>query len=250
MNILLTNDDGYFAPGIIAIYERLKSEGYNVYVVAPETGQSAKSQAITLTEPLRANKHNINGNIFWGITGFPTDCVFMGVLELYKDIKFDLIISGINNGANVGFDINYSGTIGAAREALSYNIPALAVSLFTHDVKADFSLACDYATLVIDKISKEGFRTDCLYNLNIPYTKDIKGLAITNMSGVRYFSGIDKRIDPYGREYYFITGDLLWNYNEGTDAYMLHKDYATLTPLKIDYTDNIEIHRLNKIFEG
>ena len=253
MNILLVNDDGVMAPGINALKNYLYNRGHNIYVVAPESHQSAKSQAITLGDPLRLHKHIIDDFVCYGVTGFPADCVFMGVLEIYKDIKFDLIVSGINNGANVGFDINYSGTVGAAREALSYGIPCIASSLFTHDLQADFTFACEMTELVINKLSENGFRKDCIYNLNVPYVpaEEIKGFAITNMSGVRYFSGIEKHTDPYGKDYYFITGKMNdWDYVSGTDADYLFRNYVNLTPIDIDYTHKEEYNRLQEIFKN
>ncbi|MBQ7257676.1 MAG: 5'/3'-nucleotidase SurE [Abditibacteriota bacterium] len=250
MNILLVNDDGVSARGLHSLKNRLIKEGHKVYVVAPDSQQSCQSQAITLRSPLRAQKYIYDNVECYGITGTPADCVFMGVLEFYKDVKFDLIISGINLGANVGFDINYSGTLGSAREALSYGIPGLATSLFTHDLDADFSVACDWTLLVINKLFECGFKDNTVYNLNTPYVKkeDISGLVVSHMSGVRYFSGVEKRIDPYGRDYYFITGKLFEYFDKDTDSDMLGKNYVTLTPLTVDYTDYDECNKLKKIF--
>ncbi len=250
MNILLVNDDGVSSKGLHSLKCRLIKEGYNVFVVAPNDAQSCKSQAITLGTPLRANKYIYDGVECYGISGTPADCVFMGVLELYKDIKFDLLISGINYGANVGFDINYSGTLGAAREALSYNIPGLATSLFTHDLDADFSVACDFTVYAIKELFKIGFKSQTVYNLNVPYVKyeDISGFVVSHMSGVRYFSGIEKRVDPYGKDYYFITGELFDYFDKDTDSDMLGKNYVTLTPLTVDYTDYDEYKKLKEIF--
>ncbi|MBQ0106208.1 MAG: hypothetical protein KBT47_09300, partial [Armatimonadetes bacterium] len=156
---------------------------------------------------------------------------------------------GINNGANVGYDINYSGTLGAAREAFSYGIPTMAVSFFTHNPEADFSVPCHWTVKVLEKL-KDKCSADCLYNLNVPNktSSEIRGLKICPMSQVKYFSGIEENIDPYGRKYYFITGNYNWKLGDRKDADFLLKNYVTLTPIKIDYSDYDEINRLNNIF--
>lgn len=250
MNILITNDDGVSAKGIQSLRQRLAKEGHNVYVVAPDTGYSCKSQAISVSTPLRVEKYEKDCNTCYRVKGYPADCIFVALLDLFKNIKFDLIISGINNGANLGFDINYSGTLGAAREGLSYGIPCIAVSYFTHNTEADFTVACDYTIIVIDKLFSNGIKTDCVYSLNIPY-KDknkIKGICVCPMSNFKYFNGLKKYTDPFGKDFYFISGEYNFKQEKDKDAALLFENYVTLTPLKIDYTEYNELNRLKDIF--
>ena len=252
MNILLTNDDGYSAKGIQSLKNALKREGHNVYISAPAGPSSCSSQALTVNNPIRVEKIEDNDDSILVVNGFPADCIFPALLDYYKDIHFDLVVSGINNGANLGYDVNYSGTIGAAREALAYGIPTLAVSYFTHNPDADFTPACNWTVKIIDRLYKD-MRNDVLYNLNVPYLPDdeIRGFYVCPMSQFKYFKKIEKINDPYGRDYFFILGDYKWELVEGLDAKRLvDEDCVTLTPISLDYTDYKEIQRLNNVLRG
>jgi len=248
MNILLTNDDGIHAKGLLVLKNKLKLK-HNIFVCAPDDQRSATSHSMTLGNPIRIKEIYIDNERCYSCSGFPADCVFLGVLELFKHIKIDLVVSGINLGANLGFDISYSGTVGAAKEGLSYGIPSVATSITTHDKNANFSVAADYTVDIIHKLFENNIQKNCIYNINVPNLpkEEIKGIKCTNMSGVRYDSKIDKRTDPFNEDYYFITGELFDEHPINSDSHSVKENYVSVTPLSMDFTDYTELDRLKSI---
>ncbi len=257
LNILLTNDDGIFSEGLKALYEELINLSYNgkkfnVTVVAPSQEQSGASHSITLNRPLRMAK--VSENKF-AIDGTPVDCILFGISEILKKIP-DMIISGINRGANIGDDTIYSGTVAAARDGSMYSVPSFAFSLELAE-NMDFSLAAKKSIEIIKKfldrplLLPSGF----FLNVNIP-SSEIKGIKVARLS--RKFSNPfdDKKPliygnnDPRGKRYYWIGQDnSFWDETEDTDYYSLTHGYITITPMHRDQTSYNLIEAMKKEFE-
>ena len=238
MDILLTNDDGIYAPGLLALHKRLAA-GHSVSVIAPDREQSAVGHAITLNEPLRAHKASING-LFQGyaVTGTPADCIKMGVLEIL-DSKPDIVISGINPGANVGVNINYSGTVAAAKEATLYGILAIAVSIHSREVQ-DYDEAAIFIEELAEQVYANRLPFGTFLNVNIPNRplKEIAGVRISRLDMDFFPEYIDKRVDPRERTYYWQGCDSLpAAKTTDVDGTALCEDFISITPIKCDQTD-------------
>lgn len=238
MHILLTNDDGIQAPGLWALYDRFVKK-HAISVIAPDREQSAIGHAITLNQPLRATRVSMNGNRpGYAVSGTPADCVKLGVLELLES-KPDMLISGINPGANVGVNINYSGTVAAAKEAALYGIMALAVSCMGSATDHYNDVAAFVAKLAV-KVAENGLPFGTFLNINIPDApiKDIRGIRISKLS-VKFFpESIDKRVDPRRRTYYWQGCDSLpVSDNPEIDGTVLSDKYISITPITCDVTD-------------
>jgi 5'-nucleotidase len=232
MQILLTNDDGIFAPGLAAMEHELGKIG-DVCVVAPATEQSGVGHSITFLAPLIA-KEIFDGNRHrgWAVEGSPADCVKIGVFE-FCPRRPDLVVSGINGGLNAGINVLYSGTVAAAIEGAFFGITSVAVSL-EYDEHAQFDRAAEMARHVIQQILSHDEARHRLYNLNFPTAAMIepRGLKVVPMGVARYGEHFIKRQDPKGRNYYWATGDPPPT-DEGhpTDLSVLAQGYASLTPL-------------------
>ena len=238
MNILLTNDDGIYAPGLRALYHHLAVEN-SVEVIAPDREQSAVGHGITLNAPLRAIKISIP-NAFEGyaVSGTPADCIKMGVLEILA-AKPDLVISGINPGANVGVNVNYSGTVAAAKEATMYGILGIAVSIHSREVESYDEAAAFIAYLARD-IYARGLPAGTFLNVNIPNRPfaEISGVQFSRLDMDFFPEYIDKRIDPRQRTYYWQGCDSLpQGKSLDIDGSALCKDFISITPIKCDQTD-------------
>ena len=234
LNILLSNDDGIDAEGIIVLEEIVRSMGHNIFIVAPDRNQSATSHSLTLTKPLRINEISKNK---WETTGTPTDCVLIATHGLINE-KMDMIISGINHGPNMGEDILYSGTVAAAMEGHLMGVPAIAISLATYNEK-DFSKCKDVIIPIIDYILK--FDNNCIFiNVNIPNkeNKKINGIKITELGSRVYSDILIERLDPRGKRYYWIGGsEPTYENIEGTDFEAIADNYVSITPLHTNLTD-------------
>ena len=203
MNILITNDDGIYAEGIIELSKEI-SKIANVYVVAPDSQRSATGHSITIHSPIMVQEVNMGANIkAYSISGTPADCVKVGIEALFKDIDFDLVLSGINNGPNLGTDVIYSGTVSAAIEGLVLNKPSIAVSFNEFNIKSEvYKEASKYISTIIENIKdKLELLNDCILNVNIPNTK-IKGYKITKLGERKYDNVMDERISPFGQRYF------------------------------------------------
>ncbi|MBI5418013.1 5'/3'-nucleotidase SurE [Candidatus Poribacteria bacterium] len=247
-NIIVTNDDGIDSPGLHALAKALNSLG-NVYVIAPHEEKSAIGHSVTLHHPLRA-KILKNDNKLIALQGTPSDCVIFGVLHLLKEQKIDLIVSGINIGPNLGDDVTYSGTIGAAIEGTLLKIPSIAISLADR-ASDNFSLAASFARKISIFVIKNGLPPMTLLNINVPSQKDdnIKGYTITRQGKGIYRDNIVEKIDPRGRKYYWIDGDEpKWkNENSGdTDFYAISQNYISITPLALDLTNYSVLEPMRK----
>lgn len=252
MKALISNDDGINATGILAAKQSIE-DLCNTVVVAPEIQQSGIGHALTLFEPLRINKTTLkDGSPGYAVTGTPTDAVTMGLFEI-MDEKPDIMISGINTGFNIGkAELTTSGTIGAALEAASFKIPTIAVSQsVTRDdikfengsVEVDFAFAQKMLRKLAKHVLKKGMPEGCdLLNLNIPDNPVSDEFEVVSLGERMYTPLIQTRLDPRGKPYYWIGGELCEFPEKGTDGNTLINEHkATVTPIKIDQTGNIDV---------
>ena len=251
MKALISNDDGVTASGILAAKKAVE-DLCDTCIVAPETQQSGIGHALTLYEPLRLNKHILrDGSVGYGISGTPTDAVTIGLFELL-DEKPDIMISGINTGFNLGqAELTTSGTLGAAIEAASFGIPSIAISqeVARDDIKfenGEVEIDFDFAGKMLKKLTKIVLKKGLpegidLLNVNIPANPANEEFEVVKLGKRMYTPVIDKRLDPRGKPYYWINGDLYEGDGPGSDSYELRKEHkTTVTPLKIDLTKNMD----------
>lgn len=244
MRILLTNDDGYFAPGLQALSEVLANQ-HDLYIVAPEGQRSAIGHSITLFEPLLLAKHSLpGGRQGFAVRGTPSDCVKLAVQgELIP--RPDLVISGINHGQNLGTDVFYSGTVSAAMEGVLLGIPAIAVSLASYEYE-DFHPAAQFMQERLIQLA--GLCGQGLLNINIPGTPATgwKGLLVTRLGKTTYTDVFSHYTDPRGRSFYWQGGTLQWEEQEGTDLWAVAHGYVAVTPLHSDLTDYARVEELGQ----
>lgn len=238
--ILVTNDDGISSPGIRSLSRALRQLG-DVYTVAPEREQSAVAHSLTLHKPIRSTRTAKNT---YFINGTPTDCVILAVNKLLP-VRPDVVVSGINNGANLGDDITYSGTVAAAIEGTLLGIPSVAVSLVRNGhsngnrgVASWFQTAADYALDITARVLEQGLPGNTLLNINVPHVKKIKGIRITKQGRRVYDNSVQERHDPRGREYYWIGGTVpSWEAPEDSDFAAVREGYVSVTPVHLDLTN-------------
>ena len=241
MHILVTNDDGVLAPGILALAQEMRALG-DVTILAPDRNWSASGHVKTLDRPLRVKSVVLaDGSSAWASDGAPSDCVSLAA-HGFVEQKIDLVVSGINSYANVGHDVTYSGTVTAAMEATIWDIPAIAFSLDQPDNftgMVDYAPAARFAQRVAQAVLKYSLPKNVLLNVNIPFLPDeqIKGFRISRMGLRVYHDKLDRRTDPRGKPYYWIIGDLPTSVPErGTDTGTLADGYVSITPLQLDLT--------------
>jgi 5'-nucleotidase len=248
MRILLTNDDGIQAVGLRALYKAFVAEGFIVDVVAPVSEQSAVGHAVTLSSPLQVRRFKENGFDGLGVGGTPVDCVKLALSTLL-DKKPDIVVSGINSGANVGVDILYSGTVSAATEGALAGLSALAVSIDNYNPLDLFSQAA-YCVKVIKNMPWDRLSPKRVMNLNFPDcpVEQSRGLRFCPHTGASYVDWYQAGRDPRGRPYYWLDGEIPpENISEGRDRRLLSEGYMTLTPLKFDFTDHEILGQLEKL---
>lgn len=238
MRILVSNDDGIDSAGIHALVNSLK-EIAEVTVVAPHTEQSAVGHAITMQTPLRVFEYHKDGKFFgYAIGGTPADCVKIGIRNLMTDPP-DLVVSGINHGSNTAINIIYSGTVSAAREAAIMDVPAIAISVASHAVK-DFSIAAKAAQSLAKEVYEKGLPLGTMLNVNVPNIPEekIAGVLVTKQGKSKWDDVYEKRVDPYGRNYYWLTGNLLVvDHDLEIDQIAIQNNYISVTPIHFDLTD-------------
>jgi 5'-nucleotidase len=236
--ILITNDDGIFAKGIRSLYEAAKDFG-EVVLVAPDSPQSGMGHAITINHPLRLDPSSMFPEIeSYSCSGTPVDCVKLGIYELLKR-KPDLIISGINHGANTSTNVLYSGTMSAAVEGAMEGIPSIGFSLCAFEADADFTLAQEVAKKLIGKALEDKMPKGVCLNVNIPKinSSEFKGIRVCKGAHAFWEDRFDKREDQFGKPYYWLTGDFMnQDRGENTDLYWIDNGYATIVPIKFDMT--------------
>jgi 5'-nucleotidase len=248
LHILLTNDDGITAPGIKALWTELAKIG-TVTVVAPDRERSATSQAITVHQPIRVDEHCIDNPAIcgWRVGGTPTDCVKMAVEALLEN-KPDVIVSGINQGQNLGTDVLYSGTVSAAIEGALHGIPSIAVSLASWD-STDFAQAAEFARKLVLKFAANTLPPNTLLNVNVPVLSggQTPSVAITKLGVIEYENTFERRLDPRGRIYYWMGGNIVdTNNEEGTDVAAIKQGRISVTPIHFDLTNYAIMHILEE----
>ncbi len=235
---LLTNDDGIYARGLLALYRELSRDAECI-IVAPEVEQSAVGHAITISRPLMVRKARKNGSFLgYAVLGTPADCVKIGIGELAGK-PVDLVVSGINRGANVGINVLYSGTVSAATEAAILGVPSLAISLDTHNDSADYSAAARFARRMAAFILENPLPGVAL-NVNVPAIPEeaIRGVVAARQGRARLMECFEKRVDPRENIYYWLAGETeLPSQEQGdTDAGALKQGMITVTPIHCDLT--------------
>ena len=239
--ILVTNDDGISSPGIKVLAKTLKTIG-DVYVVAPETEQSAVAHALTLHRPLKSEK---TGSNTYFINGTPTDCVIAAVNKILP-LRPGLLVSGINNGGNLGDDITYSGTVAAAMEGTLLGVPSIAVSLVRENRNGPaikwsasaYVAAAAFARELAVRVLEKGLPVDTLLNVNVPEAKKIKGVKFTKQGKRIYDNSIQELRDPRGREHYWIGGGIpQWEAGGDTDFEAVMNGYISVTPVHLNLTN-------------
>jgi 5'-nucleotidase len=237
--ILITNDDGITSPGIRALVEAVRDLG-DVIVVAPDSPQSGMGHAITIGDPLRLDKVEVfDGIASWQSSGTPADCVKLARDKILH-AKPDLCLSGINHGANHSINVIYSGTMSAAMEAAIEGIPSIGLSLLDFRFEADFTIAKKVARDLTQRMLGNKLPDHILLNVNVPVTTeaDFKGMKICRQAHAKWQEEFDHRRDPRGRDYYWMTGKFInMDKDPGTDVQALAEGYASVVPIRIDFTD-------------
>lgn len=251
MNILVTNDDGVTAPGLLALAQEMRKLG-KVTVFAPDKNWSASGHVKTMERPLRVRETTLaDGTNAFTSDGAPSDCVALSLLGLHQE-QIDLVVSGINPHANIGHDITYSGTVTAAMEAVITGVKGIAVSLDSPDGfkgLLDYSTSASVARRVVEKVIADGLPKDVVVNVNVPYLKEneLKGFMITRQGLRVYRDALDTRNDPRGKPYYWIGGESPTGVDEpGTDFGALKAGYVSITPLQLDLTNYKSMDVLRK----
>lgn len=246
MNILISNDDGIDAPGLAALESVLGQFG-TTWVVAPDRERSAQSHTLTMHKPLFAKPR---GPRRFAVSGTPADCVYMATYGLLPE-RADLVVSGINRGANIGHDVHYSGTVAAAREGSLQGIPSLSVSLAYLDVPKHYDTAAALAARVVERMLSDGVAEDCHLNLNVPDLPldQVRGIRPAPLGRRTYGHLVETRTDPRGRTYYWIGGPPLKFTEDGErDGPVVQAGFAALTPLSTLPTDVGMLERLRDWF--
>jgi 5'-nucleotidase len=247
MRILLTNDDGIYSKGIEALYFALVQE-HDITVVAPETEQSAVGHAITWLDPLRVDKVHRNGSFFgYALNGTPADCVKIAITELMTPPP-QVVVSGINLGANVGVNVIYSGTVSAATEAAVLGVPSVAVSIDSFRPE-DFSAVSEFIPRLLKTIEREGLPEGMSLNVNVPNlaARDIQGVRITHQGKKKHLERYDRRLDPRGHVYYWLCNSTFTRDTDPlADSVALEEGYISVTPIHYDLTRHEMLETLRR----
>ncbi len=248
-HVLLTNDDGIEAPGLRALLQALQPD-YRLTVVAPDHNWSAAGHTKTMHKPLRISPYAFDCPSPGGeedspseeieaytTTGAPSDCVALALLGIL-DEKPQLVVSGINHGANLGHDVTYSGTVAAAMEAVIFGLPAVAISLDSYE-SHDYAFAAQVAARIVAQVVARGLPPGVFLNVNVPSRRqeEIRGVVVTQLGRRVYRDVLVKRKDPRGRPYYWIGGEPPSGHaDEGTDIWAVDEGYVSVTPIHLDMT--------------
>lgn len=246
--ILVTNDDGITAPGLRTLIEVMNTLG-EVVVVAPDSPQSGMGHAITVNSTLFVEKVKVDKGLQaeYSCSGTPADCVKLAVNQIL-DRKPDLCVSGINHGSNSSINVIYSGTMSAAIEAGIEGIPAIGFSLLDYSWNANFETARPFVKSIAENVLKEGLPKDVILNVNIPNVSkhDLKGIKICRQARAHWEEEFDRRTNPQGRVYYWLTGKFVnFDHGEDTDEWALKNGYISVVPVQFDLTAHHCIQTLN-----
>lgn len=271
MNLLISNDDGIFSLGIRTLANTLAAAGHQITVVCPDRERSATGHGLTLHKPIRAEQIEA---VFdpavqaWACSGTPSDCVKLALGALLSEPP-EMVLSGINHGSNLGTDVLYSGTVSAAMEGIIEGIPSVAFSLTSFSAQ-DFQPAANFAKALLDQVADSPLPRDTLLNVNVPAVPEaeIAGVAITRQGIRRYIDQFEKRVDPRGKTYYWLAGEVIeevaeielesieglklkmsrpdmeWFQNIPTDVQAIRQNYITVTPLQYNLTCVVGINAL------
>lgn len=235
-HILVTNDDGIYAEGLSVLRDALETVGH-VTVVAPERPRSASGHAITLHKPLRVETVRLPwGGEGYAASGTPSDCVVLGILAVME--RCDVVVAGINLGPNLGEDLTYSGTVSAAMEGAICGKPAIAVSVADYE-NPDYGPAARFTAKLVQQVLDRGLPPDTLLNVNVPNLpeNELMGVAITRQGKRRYEGRVERRLDPRGRPYYWLGGEIIEDVaGEGSDGEAIRAGKISITPLHLDLT--------------
>jgi len=248
LKILIANDDGVFAPGIRALAKRLsENDEHSIYVVAPDRERSATGHSLTLHKPLRVQEVELEGRIekAWSTTGTPSDCVKLAISTLMSEPP-DLVISGINNGANLGSEILYSGTVAAAMEGTFMGVGSIAVSLAHEGRARRFDVAAEFMARFVDHYPALELPARILLNVNVPAVsfEELAGIRITELGQRMYNDWFEHRHDPRGNDYYWLAGHAIKEgEKETSDAHAIHQDMISITPVSFQMTDRDTLNR-------
>ncbi|MGA7731380.1 MAG: 5'/3'-nucleotidase SurE [Chloroflexia bacterium] len=245
MRILLTNDDGIQSPGLKAIADALAPE-HEVTVIAPDRNWSISGHNRTMDRPLRVTEVPMGeGYTAYSSDGSPADCVALAVLGFLEGLP-ELVVSGINSGNNLGDDITYSGTVAAAMEGVINGLPSIAVSMHTEPIWP-VDVGAQFVVRLVQQITERGLAKDILLNVNIPNLNhdEIKGVQITTLGRRIYDDQLVKGVDPRGRTYYWIGGNIIRSEGEqGTDVVAIADGYVSITPIHLDMTNHSILEKL------
>lgn len=250
MKLLLTNDDGINAKGLYALAKEFEKK-YELVIVAPSNQRSACGHSITITEPLVVKEVQIDGlkSKAYSVSGTPADCVRIGIDKL-ADGKVDMVLSGINNGFNLGTDVIYSGTVSAAIESAIYKIPSMAISTEVNDDIEKYAVAAKYAAQILENIKDKYSKDDVVLNINVPLIpkEKIKGIKVCNIGSRTYDNYYIEKIDRNNDRVFHLKGKLNDFDYENTDIYYIKRNYVTLTPLHYDLTNFKILSKVRNIF--
>ena len=247
MHILLSNDDGYRAPGLVAMATAL-SESDSITVVAPERDRSGSSNSLTLERPLRVHRAD---NGFFFVNGTPTDCVHLAITGLL-DEEPDMVVSGINAGANMGDDVLYSGTVAAAMEGRFLGLPSIAVSMTSYDPQY-FQTGVRAIADIIERLRSKPLQQTSILNVNVPDVpwSDVRGFKITRLGNRHKSEGVIRQTDPRGEPMYWVgPPGAAQDAGEGTDFHAIEQNFISITPLQIDLTRYDSLQYLDDWLHG
>ena len=248
LQIFVTNDDGVNAKGLAALIEMVQPYG-DVYVVAPTHVNSGMSQAVTINVPVRLIKVKQTENLkIYACTGTPTDCVKIAYSHVLPNKHADLMVSGINHGSNSSASVLYSGTLAATTEGIMYHTPSIGFSLCDYSTNADFSACIQVGQKIIEKVLNENFGIDSFLNVNIPKLplSEIKGIQFCRQAKGVWREEFEKRTDPQGMDYYWLTGEYVNEEPDAidTDESWLAQGYVTIVPQMLDMTNYAELEKI------
>lgn len=251
MRLLVTNDDGLDSPGLHKLVQTL-AEMAEIFVVAPDRERSGTGHGITVFNPIMIKR--VDGvdaaQSAWMVYGTPVDCVKLGISALLPAPP-DLVVSGINKGANLGWDVLYSGTVSAAMEGVIMGVPSIAVSLCLEDNAEDYGFAARFTRAVCRQLEKDGFDRDTIININVPGIPrpEIKGMRVTRLGRRQYENVFEERKDPRGNTYFWMGGDVVEEDQEpDSDVTAVKEGFVSLTPIHFDLTDYKLVEKYRRIY--
>ena len=246
--ILVTNDDGIFAPGIRVLAEEMKAFG-RVLVVAPDKPQSAMGHAITVHHYLRLEKTFLmEGVEAWKCSGTPVDCVKLAIYRLLEGKKPDLLVSGVNHGSNISINVLYSGTMSAAVEGAMESAPSVGFSLMDHGIEASFEHVRPVIRSVVKNVLDQGMPEGICLNVNVPTLEKgpLKGIRVCRQAKANWEDDFERRTDPTGKEYYWLRGEFKnHDIGEDTDVWAVSNGFVSVVPVQFDMTAHNAIAAIN-----